>query len=486
MMLAAILLSVAMLLERSDDISDPLAKALHDANAQTRSAAARVIAVRNVEKLLPELHDVLRNEHDRAAAREEIRAIGVLSGASELDFLLEEAKRFQPRLEADAIMAVARVDGSAAIDAYIDAVRRGHAKWSVLTLALWGRPALVTPTAARILGTHDETAWSSLIDALNGSGTFLNPSLALLGFNSSSDVIAEKTAFYLARVFIRHPAVDPAPFLAAIDEERSTASPSLMIAREVLARALGRAPREREATTKWLRSNGENNFPYDLSPLLTRGEAMAFEPGLPPQPPRAQIVSETPLDLAVDLPPGMATTVMRETSCGREGWIGLAAVTVDDRGRVTNADVSHLAATSACKRALKVLLFASLAENHHVTAARHTDQLLLVHSERAPLCMDEPLDGVPGVREVGGPVTMPKTDHRPLPRYPGGPAANSTAFVHVEARVSRDGCIASMRLLEQSPLSQFNTSSLLAMSAWTFEHPPSDVVFELPIYFRVR
>jgi len=491
MMLAALLLSVAMLLERTDDISDPLAKALRDPDAQTRSTAARLIAVRDVQKLLPELREVARAERDRSAAREEVRAIGILGGAKELDFLLQQSKRFQPPFDAEAIMAVARVDGAAAIDAWIDAVKREHAQWSVLPLALWGKPALVTPTAARILGTHDDAAWSALIDGLTGADVFLNANLSLVALNSSSDPIAEKTALYLGRVFFRHPPVDPAPFLAALDEPRAGAPPSLTLAREIVARTLGRAPREREATTKWLHEQGENYVPHDLRPLLTRAEELALEPALPPSPAPAQVVVATPLDLAVDLPPGMADRVMRETACGREGWIGLASVTVDERGRVTGADVSRVAASATCKRALNVLLRASLAENRNVTAARHTDHLLLVHLYGARYCMDEPAEGLAGLRHVGGAIRMPKTNRQPLPTYPRGRASSEPAFVQVEGRVSRNGCVAALRLLEQSPLSSFNTNSLMAMSAWTFEPATLDghkvdVLFEMPIYFRPR
>jgi len=491
MMLAAIAVSVAMLLERSDDISDPLSKSLRDPNALTRSVAARVIAVRDVQKLLPELHAALLKELDPFAAREEIRAIGMLGGAMELDFLRAGSKRFASAFDGDAVMAIARVDGAAAIDAYIDAVRRDRAQWSVLPLALWGKPALVTPTAARVLGTHDESAWCSLIDALTGSDAFLNPNLSLVALNNRSDVIAEQTALYLARVFLRHPPVDAAPILAAIDESRSAAPPSLILARELLGRILGRAPREREATTKWLQSARDSNFPYDLRPVLTSAEELALEPGLPPKPLPAQIVSETPLDLAVDLPPGMAAAVMHETACGRDAWAGLASVTVDEHGRVTDADVSKVTATKPCKRALNVLLRASLAENRNVTSARHTDQLLLVHSFGAPLCMEEPAEGLVGVRPVGGAIRLPKPKKQPLPHYPEGSARTAPAFVNVDVRVSRGGCVAAVRLLQQSPLSAFNTNALLALSAWTFEPATLNgrkvgVVFDLPIYFRPR
>jgi TonB family protein len=490
-MLAAIFLSIAMLLERSDDISEPLSKSLRDPNALTRSVAARVIAVRDVQRLLPELHGALLKELDPFAAREEIRAIGILGGANELDFLRAESKRFASAFDGDAVMAIARVDSAAAIDAYIDAVKREHAQWSVLPLALWGKPALVTPTAARVLGTHDESAWCSLIDAITGSDAFLNANLSLVALNNRSDVIAEKTALYLARVFLRHPPVDAAPILAALDESRSGAPPSLILARELLGRVLGRAPREHEATTKWLHSERNGNFPSDLRPILTRAEELALEPGLPPKPVPAQMVSETPLDLAVDLPPGMAAAVMHETACGRDAWAGLARVAVDEHGRVTDADVSKVTATKPCKRALNVLLRASLAENRNVTSARHTDQLLLVHSFGAPLCMEEPADGLVGVRPVGGAIRMPKTKKQPLPRYPEGGARIAQAFVNVDVRVSRGGCVAAVRLLQQSPLSAFNTNALLALSAWTFEPATLDgrktsVVYDLPIYFRPR
>src|ERR1041384_7478731 len=111
--------------------------ALTDADARVRGAAARVVAVTDAKDLLGDVRAALAKETNAEAAREEIRAIGITNGVSDLDALLEAAKKFG--LEGDAWIAVARGAGAAAVDAAID---RHVAQTSVFRYGLWDRSDL--------------------------------------------------------------------------------------------------------------------------------------------------------------------------------------------------------------------------------------------------------------------------------------------------------------------------------------------------------
>jgi hypothetical protein len=101
--------SVAMLVA-AEGVEADLAAALSDGDARVRAAAARVINVRALAGLLPSLRDALRVEEDLDAARELLRAVGLLGGSGEIGFLMEQAGPLGPAFRAEALVAAARVN----------------------------------------------------------------------------------------------------------------------------------------------------------------------------------------------------------------------------------------------------------------------------------------------------------------------------------------------------------------------------------------
>src|ERR1700747_3595348 len=107
---------VAMSIESpAADRATLLHAALSDGDARVRAAAARLAGITDAKDLLADVRTALAKETNAEAAREEIRAIGLTNGLTDLDSLLDAAKKFG--LEYDAWNAVSRSAGPDAIDA---------------------------------------------------------------------------------------------------------------------------------------------------------------------------------------------------------------------------------------------------------------------------------------------------------------------------------------------------------------------------------
>jgi hypothetical protein len=349
--------SVALSLESADRA--PIVRVgLKDADPRTRAAAARVVAVTNASDLIEDVRTALATEANAEAAREEIRALGMSGGVKELDFLLAQSKRFSSSLDSDVWNAVSRgSEGLPAIDAFL-AHDAGHGS-GVLNYALWGHPELTTTVSTRVFAKGDPILWRQWLRSLATARSALDPSLAALALKHDNAEIRDATL----RTLATKPAPkDPKLVLEALDAAVA-ALPNVNVdesyKRELLARALGRKPRERNEWTELLK--GETPaFPiFYYRVFLTRRESAAtiFSRWRTIEVPLTNVpeIPIAPFSVMSDLPKGVAAEVLDSTGCRGE-WIGFASVDVDRAGRVRNVDVSRVETGDACKRALNVLV----------------------------------------------------------------------------------------------------------------------------------
>jgi TonB family protein len=64
-------------------------------------------------------------------------------------------------------------------------------------------------------------------------------------------------------------------------------------------------------------------------------------------------------------------------------------------------------------------------------------------------------------------------------------------LVIVESVISTNGCVRSIRLLEQSPYPDINGAAVMALSQWKFrpgylDNKPVDVIFNLTVNFKAH
>jgi len=476
--------------------------ALTDADARVRGAAARVVAVTDAKDLLGDVRAALAKETNAEAAREEIRAIGITNGVSDLDALLEAAKKFG--LEGDAWIAVARGAGAAAVDAAID---RHVAQTSVFRYGLWDRSDLSVALTSKILGRGDAKLWKAWLEYLEGEDIPLSSQLGSVAVAHSNPEIATPTVWMLAKQYDEAPPADPKPLLDALDranENRPNADTSESFARELLSRALGRAPKERDEWIEWVKSWKERGVSmWSHQTQLTSAERDAAHISAPPKEKQGVVKPSNVVEPAgnslfnvmTQLPKGVGEEVLNAAGCDGE-WLGFGTVTVDRAGRARNVDVKNVYASESCKRALNVLIRTSYARDFAGTSPPQltANDVLLVHRGKTDNCLDEQ-DVVPGgsveLLRVVPPITPPKKIRSVEPVYPESERqARISGIIILETHINTNRCVEALKILK--PLSPaLNSSALIAVSQWRFtpatlNGKPVDVLFNLTINYKLR
>ncbi len=158
---------VALLVNEVDatSIVEPLRAAVTSSNPLVRATAARVIGVRDVQPLVEALRSQLGGETDPVAAREEIRTIAWLGRDADIDDAIAASGRWPGSVGGDLALAIARRGGMEAVELYLSKLHslRGIDRSQFFRLALWGRPALVSVVASRLLAASDAEGWQALL-----------------------------------------------------------------------------------------------------------------------------------------------------------------------------------------------------------------------------------------------------------------------------------------------------------------------------------
>jgi Gram-negative bacterial TonB protein C-terminal len=509
--------SVATLVQEKDEVA--LAESLREAIASpaplVRATAARVIAVRNVTALLPLLRDTVTTESNATAAREQIRALAMIGDSADLDAALTATSRWPAGMDNALAIAVARRGGPEAIDAYFKKLRstRMSNAEEFFRVALWARAHLLPLTGSRLLGAQDEPGWRALLGALEQSDVAMNAPVLAASLDSPSEDVRTASLWYLVRGYTTRPEELPLVVLEKLAQPRGELSTNREdFGREMLQRMAGGEKKDDPRWLKFLETDeGSRLFTSNTDALQYVTDAeyellytrCALQPGSCAIPEKrgkmraipSQAVKPAAFDLPAMLPAGMADAVLEGAHCNSD-WLGVANATVDSSGRIRELDLDKLSAMAGCRRALDTLLRLSLGTNTSMRSS-FTDDLVLVHAKRSPICLDEPTpeSTMTGVERPGGNVEAPKVLKRVEPLFPESTrktmGRDRNVLIILEAVITREGCVRSLRPLAQSPFPELNGAALMALSQWTFapgtlNGQPVDVVFNLTINFSMN
>lgn len=510
--------SVATLVQEKDEavLAESLREAIASPTPLVRATAARVISVRNVTALLPLLRDAVKTESDATAAREQIRALAMIGQQEDLDAALAATSRWPVGMDNALAIAVARRGGPQTIDAYFKSLRstRMTNAADFFRLALWSRGDLLPLTGSRLLGARDEAGWRALLSALEQSDAAMNVPVLVASLDAPSEDIRTASLWYLVRGYTAKPEVLPPAVVENLAQPRGELSSDREdFGREMLRRMTGG---EKKDDPRWMRfletAEGSRLFSTNTDALQYVTDAeyellytrCALQPGSCVIPEKrstmrtrtipSQDVRPAAFDLPAVLPAGLADAVMQGARCSGE-WLGVGNATVDSSGRIQTLDLEKVSTMPGCRRALDTLLRLSLATNASLRS-RFSDEVVLAHARRSPLCLDEPspeeLSGA--AQRVGGDVEPPVVLARVEPQFPQSVRAamgsNRNVIVILDSVITKDGCVRSIRPLRQSPFGELNGAALVALSQWKFapgklNGEPVDVIFNLTINFTI-
>ena len=465
-----------------------LTKAISSSDKLTRATAARVATVRGIEAVLPAVREAIVNEQDTEVAREQIRALAILGTSEDVALAAKQLARFPASIDSDFAEAVARRGAPASTTLYVTHLPALRHPASAVKHELWGRSAIASTTAARLLGANDLRGFAATLEAMVQANLPLDPGVVSTALGSESKEIREEVVWFLV-------SSGPADFQAGPDPEGMSSAEAF--GREVLRRKTGAEMKSRPEWLAWLRSDeGRARVPAGkpVQRFLTLDEQNAFrgeEPAdasLGPSP--KQAVHQSGFSLPIVFPSGLGDAVLKQLRC-KTGWIGVVQPTVDRTGRVQSVDLSKLNGAPECRRAAETLVRLSLADPELITAPL-SDYIQMV---KAPGdgCFDEgaPEAGTGELRRTGGAVKPPRITRKVDPIFPESArrAMKGSMLVVAEAIITKAGCVREIRLLSQSPYPELNAAALLALAKWKFkpgtlDGQPVDVIFNLSINFR--
>ncbi len=508
---------IAELVHESDDAkaADALRAALVAPKALVRATAARVIAVRGMAALLPEVREGVGKETDAAAAREEIRALGLLGTADDVRLARSVAAKWPAGMDNALAVAVARRGSASAMEMYNTTLRESRMtnRAEFFRVALWGQADAMALAGSRLIANDDERGWEGLLDALLQSNVAMHPPMLVASLGAPSEPIRNASVWYLIRGYAAAPESMPALVSESLAAPRAELSSDREdFGRELLRRMAGG---EKRGDARWNRfldsaeadqllekSDDALLFLTDAEYALryARCEVQTRECALPKERRRggprtipSEPVAPPAFDLPEVLPAGLAEAILDGSRCSAS-WSGVADASVDRAGRIRTLDLEKVFTPAACKRALDTLLRVSMATN---TSARSgfAGPVLLVHPARAALCLDEdaPEAAPTSTYRTGGAVQAPKVIRRVDPHFPTRALESMGNYSHVlviaEAIIAKSGCVRSIRLIKQSPYPELNAAALIALAEWKFrpgslDGKPVDTIFNLSVNFK--
>jgi TonB family protein len=465
-----------------------LTKAISSSDRLTRATAARLVTVRGVEAVLPAVREALVSEQDAEAAREQVRALAMLGTSDDVALVVKQLARFPASIDSDFAEAIARRGAPASTTLYLTHLPALRHPAPAVKHALWGRSALASTTAARLLGADDFRGFAATLDAMAQANLPLDPGIASTALGSESKEVREEVVWFLV-------SSGPADLQVGPDPQAMSAAEAF--GREVLRRKGGAEMKTRPEWLAWLRSEeGRARVPAGkpVQRFLTLEEQNAFRGEKPadsrlPASPK-QAVHQSGFSLPIVFPAGLGDAVLKQLRC-KTGWVGVVQPAVDRAGRVQSVDISKLNGAPECRRAAETLVRLSLADPELITAPL-SDYIQLVKAP-SDSCFDEgaPDGGTGELLRTGGAVKAPRVARRVDPVFPESARRDmkGSMLVVAEAIITKTGCVREVRLVSQSPYPELNAAALLALAKWKFkpatlDGQPVDVIFNLSINFR--
>jgi TonB family protein len=490
--------SLARLVLSTGDVVTPLTAGLQSPDVLTRATAARVTAVRGERAMVPVLRQVLANETNPDAAREEIRALVLAGNDDDVEFAAHAVARFPPRMDGVLADAIARLGprGVALYPKYVKPLRRISDESNFFRLALWQSPNNdATPVATALLADADERGWCELIDGAGDTG-LIAPSAFATALGATAPAVRLTTAHCLLHRYAAdraHFPVDLRDVVNGVSPEN--ASPDEAFSRELLHRAAGGEAHESDVLPLL-----HGNCAYRA--LFTTSELSAArcdaDRAVPSDPRISAPVTPAQVAISGYLPPGLSNALIRDAGC-YESAVGLASVTVDRVGRVQRLEASRINTPSRCLNAIATMITLSFFDPESLASAPAEEQLVILKAPKDAPCFDATSlasDQPARPRREGDSVTAPFITRHTDPLVSNEVRQSIKQddphdfYIVVDSVITPAGCVRGVQLVKQSPIAAVNASALLALSQWKF-HPatedgvPVPAELDLTIHFRM-
>jgi TonB family protein len=480
-------------------VPERLTQALRSKDPATRGVAARVIALSALSDLLPAVAEILTNESDADAAREEIRTFVSLGGYAYDEMILAAARRFEPKLDRDLVRILARVRGVQAFGLYFQSLRdlalSPYDREVFFKIAIRGERAHLVAASSKASGRGDSEAWQAILNVAADLDLKLEEPILVSALSSENTVIRGEAAWYLAKAHCESPPQETGTILAALAQapatEGMTADPELRFGAEILARVLGRPAVEDEAWMACLETNPECHLDSDFedSPLvsfLTPRERAALtrrNQANRPEETRGKFIKSLPAPKSTDLrlvsglPTGLARDLFEVESCRSSPSKRLFSVAeMEFRADGVPRHISVVVAPTfdTCRRAAESLFLMALGPEDEPVAPGKLFAYVAPFDPEGLSCAEgsphtAPDRHTPGVVRVRAKVVPPKLTNRVQPNYPEVARQERQEGVTIyEAVITRDGCLRDLRVVKSSAI-LLDLAGMHALARWKYE-----------------
>ncbi len=509
-------------------VAERLRAGLESTDPRSRGAASRVINVAITADLVPALQEALAAESDLIAAREEIRTLAAVGGASLDADILEATRRFSPRLDSDVTVILGRTRGQAILPLYFETLRllaiTDRSRVAFFKVATRGQPDALIASAAMALGRHDAASWQAVLTAAWEMGASFDSPLLEAALGSDQLVFRGEAAWYLARTYCKPPWPSSPQLLQALAEAppaaRDEAAPELAFGSEILGRVLGKPPVEDAGWIASLDSSKTCHLDSDFgeSPLLEfltprERQAVIRRNGLRHSADMTNDEKEnlrgkreavaagrnTPLNLVRGLPSGVAESLFEVEGCqSNRRMHGVSVAVVDFRkdGVPRRVGIRNEPPGGSCRRTAETLFLMSLASESVPDPSTEPMSYLALFVPDAVSCEEAPPAeasgaAIPDIVRVRGTVQAPKLTKRVEPAYPEASRRNREEGISIyEATISTSGCVTDLRLLKSaSPV--LDVMGMEAIAQWrykpaTLDGRPVRVFLAVTVTFRLN
>ncbi len=420
-----------------------LAELAGDPRPLARGTAARLAAVGGYRSLAPALFTALEKETDAVAAREQIRALAIVSGHEADEALFRAAARFSGALDSTLARSVSlRGTSALGLVSRLSRLELTEADWE--GVAAWitaSAKEQLGSLAAAVLSTGNESAWAAVLSLTTKEKRALGNDSLAQSLAEGKEPVRELTYSYLLSLDHGAPAEGSllARALAATPEARDEGGPVARLGYELVGRQFGRSPRNQTELIAALDPSMSQRLPVDLRALrqLRGDEVQAYsrvlygdddvlaeylkgnekneKEGKPREPTAVAVRTIS------DFVPDLAEDILAAANCRIKGtpW-AFVEIRHDAAGRraaIGNTIPPEL--SPECQRAARAILLSSLVPPKRPARPMQTDVLLLPLYSSFLECVRAGRKGPSTVpAHIGGRITAPRKKRGEPPIYP--------------------------------------------------------------------
>jgi TonB family protein len=479
---------------------------LDDPRPLSRATAARLASVSQAQPMAQPLHAALEKEEDALAAREMIRALGILSPGTADEGLFAAARRFEGALDADLVQAVA-LRGAPAL-ALVPRVAGLDAAGAWRTFFGWATrngTASLADAAGAAVASGKSDPWREILALAREEQVEVPDDSITRSLESTDAGVRRATLWHLLEVDHTKPAEGSplARALAGVPEANGGGDRSTLLAYELLGRTWGRPARDWRETLAALTPEEARGIPAtthvrdrlrgpEREALMKARFADESERWVD-SPNRGRLAHRNPPESVrtADTLPGLVEDTLAAAGCRGAGerWAVLEA-RHDATGKLEQIGMAPLTdLASGCQLAARALLLTAAIPGERPPRPREVDVRLLPLFPTQLGCAGEARPAPP--RRVGDPrIEEPRKLRNVNPVYPSSAVGDRRqGVVILEAIINRKGCVSSARVLASNHR-DLSGAALRAVAQWRYTPTFLDgvavpVVMTVTVNFRL-